>query len=233
MVEDINFLLVGNSRLHWAENVNNKYKFFHTNKNNTIPQNINLKHVIWASVGKLPDLFLKQENEITTQDIKLKNLPVYFGVDRALGCLEALKIIENPFQKDILIADCGTTLSLTKLTAQGSIMGGQIVPGFMTQLRSMEQYTKNLKFPKNYQIPKQNFSITTENAMLKGVINALLGVIELSFDSAKDILIICGGDSELIGSEIKQKNEEIIIEPNLVLKGMISHFNNQKSLPQT
>ena len=90
MVEDINFLLVGNSRLHWAENVNNKYKFFHTNKNNTIPQNINLKHVIWASVGKLPDLFLKQENEITTQDIKLKNLPVYFGVDRALGCLEAL-----------------------------------------------------------------------------------------------------------------------------------------------
>ena len=93
MIDDINFLLVGNSRLHWAENLQPKYKFFHTQKNNNVPQNINLNNLIWASVGKLPDFSLKQENRISTQDIKLKNLPNHFGVDRALGCLEALKII--------------------------------------------------------------------------------------------------------------------------------------------
>ena len=226
MIEDINFLLVGNSRLHWAINLQNKYCFSHTHRNNKIPQNINLNNLIWASVGKLPDLFLKQENEITTQHINLKNLPDFFGVDRALGCLEALKIIENPYQKDLLIADCGTTLSLTKLTAKGSIIGGQITPGFLTQLRSMEQYTNNLKAPQKYEIPKQDFLIKTEDSMLKGVYNSLVGVINFSFNPAKDILIMCGGDSELIGSGLKQKNKEIIIAPNLVMQGMISHFNH-------
>ena len=62
--------------------------------------------------------------------------------------------------------------------------------------------------------------------MLKGAYNSLMGVIKLSFNPDKDILIICGGDSELIGSVLKQKNEEIIIAPNLVMQGMISHFYN-------
>ena len=168
MIDNINYLLVGNSRLHWAENLQTKYNFFHTQRNNKVPDNINLNKLIWASVGKLPDLSLKQENKISTQDIKLKNLPAHFGVDRALGCLEAVKIIENPSKKEILIADCGTTLSLTKLTAQGSIIGGQIIPGFLTQLRSMEKYTRNLEAPKKYDIPLQDFLINTEDSMLKG-----------------------------------------------------------------
>ena len=226
MDKDINFLLVGNSRLHWAENVNNRYNYFHTERDKKVPYNINLDNLIWASVGKLPDLYLKQENEIKTQDIKLKNLPDNFGVDRALACVEALKMIENPLQKDLLIADCGTTLSLTKLTAKGSIIGGQITPGFLTQLKSMEKYTKNLKAPIKYEIPLQDFLIKTEDSMLKGVSNSLVGAIYLSFDPAKDILIICGGDSELIGGGLEQKNKEVIIAPNLVMQGMISHFNH-------
>ena len=226
MIKNSNFLLIGNSRLHWAENLQNEYKFSHTQRNDKIPQNINLNNLIWASVGKLPDLYLKQENEIKTQDIKLKNLPDNFGVDRALACVEALKMIENPLQKDLLIADCGTTLSLTKLTAKGSIIGGQITPGFLTQLKSMEKYTKNLKAPIKYEIPLQDFLIKTEDSMLKGVSNSLVGAIYLSFDPAKDILIICGGDSELIGGGLEQKNKEVIIAPNLVMQGMISHFNH-------
>ena len=231
MVEDFNFLLVGNSRMHWVENSQNKYRFFHTNKKNAFPKNINLNNLIWASVGQLPNFLLKQENEIKTKDIKLKNLPNYFGVDRALGCLEAIKIIENPMRKNLLIADCGTTLSLTKLNSQGSILGGQITPGFLTQLKSMEKYTKNLKAPRKFDIPNQDFLMKTEDSMLKGVFNSLKGVINLSFNSLKDILIICGGDSEIIGNELKKKNNEIIIAPNLVMQGMISHFNSLNNLP--
>ena len=225
MVKDINFLLVGNSRLHWAERFEDGYRFFHTKKNSEFTKNINLNNLIWASVGKLPGLFLKQENEIKTQDIKLKNLPKHFGVDRALCCVEALKIINNPSQKDILIADCGTTLTLTKLTANGLIVGGQITPGFLTQLKSMEIYTNNLKAPIKYDIPFEDFLLNTEDAMLKGVFNSIVGLINLSFDPAKDILIMCGGDSKLIGNGLKQKNKEITIAPNLVMQGMISHFN--------
>ena len=83
MVPDINFLLVGNSRLHWAKYSKNQSKFFHTNQEQKVPENIDLDQLIWASVGKFPNFSLKEENEIKTKDIQLSNLPDYFGIDRA------------------------------------------------------------------------------------------------------------------------------------------------------
>ncbi len=229
MVSDINFLLVGNSRLHWAKYSKNKSRFFHTKKEQKIPENIDPDLLIWASVGKLPNFLLKKENEIKTQDIKLSNLPDYFGVDRALACFAALKIIKNPFKKDLLIADFGTILSITKLNSKGSIIGGQLLPGFLTQLKSMEQNTKYLKVPKKYDIPINDFLINTEEAILKGVINSLTGVLKISFNPLKDILITCGGDSELLTKSLKTQNENIINAPNLVMEGMIIHHLSVKN----
>ena len=223
MVSDINFLLVGNSRLHWAKYSQNKSKFFHTKKEQKVPENIDLDQLIWASVGKLPNFLLKGENEITTKDIRLSNLPDYFGVDRALASLAALKIIANPLKKDLLIADFGTILSITKLNSNGSIIGGQLIPGFLTQLKSMEQNTKNLKVPKNFDIPTKDFSINTEEAILQGVINSLTGVINNTFNPLKDILITCGGDSHLLTKSLKTEKKNIINSPNLVMEGMIIH----------
>ena len=230
MVSEINFLLVGNSRLHWAKYSKNQSKFFHTKKEQKVPKNIDLDQLIWASVGKLPNFLLKKENEIITKDIQLLNLPDYFGIDRALACLAALKIIENPFKKDLLIADFGTILSITKLNSNGSIIGGQLLPGFLTQLKSMEQNTKNLKVPKKYDIPIKDFLINTEEAILKGVVNSLTGVINSLFNPEKDILIICGGDSQLLTNSLQIQKENIINAPNLVMEGMIIHHLSIKKL---
>ena len=230
MVPDINFLLIGNSRLHWAKYSKNQSKFFHTKKEETVHENIDLDQLFWASVGKLPIFLLKKENEIKTKDINLSNLPNYFGIDRALACLAALKIIENPLKKDLLIADFGTILSITKLNSKGSIIGGQLTPGFLTQLKSMEQNTKNLTVPKKYDVPIKDFLINTEEAILKGVINSLTGVINSLFNPEKDILIICGGDSQLLTKSLKNKKENIINAPNLVMEGMIIHHLSVKKL---
>ena len=230
MISDINFLLVGNSRLHWAKYSKNRSKFFHTEKEQKVPKNIDLDQLIWASVGKLPNFLLKKENEMNTKDIHLSNLPDYFGIDRALSSLAALKIIENPLKKDFLIADFGTILSITKLNSNGSIIGGQLIPGFLTQLKSMEQNTKNLKVPKKYDIPIKDFLINTEEAILKGVINSLTGVINSLFNPANDILVICGGDSELLTKSLKTQKENIINSPNLVMEGMIIHHLSLKQL---
>ncbi len=230
MVSDINFLLVGNSRLHWALYSKNQSKFFHTKKEQKVPENIDLDQLIWASVGKLPNFLLKKENEIKTKDIQLSNLPDYFGVDRALACIAALKNIKNPFKKDLLIADFGTILSITKLNSNGSIIGGQLLPGFLTQLKSMEQNTKNLKVPKKYDIPVKDFLITTEEAILKGVSNSLTGVINSLFNPEKDILLICGGDSQLLTKSLNAQKENIINTPNLVMEGMIIHHLSIKKL---
>jgi len=229
MVSEINFLLIGNSRLHWAQYSKNQSKFFHTQKGQKVPKNINLDQLIWASVGKLPNFLLKKENEIKTKDINLSNLPDYFGIDRALACLAAQKIIENPLKKDLLIADFGTILSITKLNSNGSIIGGQLTPGFLTQLKSMEQNTKNLTIPKKYDIPIKDFLINTEEAILKGVINSLTGVINSLFNPANDILVICGGDSELLTKSLKSQQENIINAPDLVMEGMIIHHLSIKN----
>ena len=221
---------MGNSSLHWAKFSQNQSKFFHTKKEQKVPENIDLDQLIWASVGKLPNFLLKKDNEIKTKDIRLSNLPDYFGVDRALACLAALNIIENPLKKDLLIADFGTILSITKLNSNGSLIGGQLVPGFLTQLKSMEQNTKNLKVPKNYEIPTKNFLINTDEAILKGVINSLNGVINSTFNPLEDILITCGGDSEFLTKSIKTQKKNIINAPNLVMEGMIIHQLSLKRL---
>ncbi|MBO8231103.1 type III pantothenate kinase [Prochlorococcus marinus str. MU1402] len=230
MISGINFLLVGNSRLHWAKYSNNQSEFFHTKKEQKVPENIDLDQLIWASVGKLPNFLLKKENEIKTKDIQISNLPDNFGVDRALACFASYKIIENPFKKDLLIADFGTILSITKLNSNGFIIGGQLLPGFLTQLKSMEQNTKNLKVPKKYDIPIKDFLINTEEAILKGVINSLTGVINSLFNPEKDILIICGGDSQLLAKSLKVQKENIINAPNLVMEGMIIHHLSLRKL---
>jgi len=174
---------------------------------------------------------LKEENEIKTKDIQLSNLPDYFGVDRALACIGALKILENPLKKDLLIADCGTILSITKINSNGSILGGQLIPGFLTQLESMEQNTKNLKIPKKkYDIPMKDFLLNSEEAIIKGVINSLTGVINSLFNPSKDILVTCGGDSEFLTKSLKNQKENIINAPNLVMEGMIIHYQSIKNL---
>ena len=129
----------------------------------------------------------------------------------------------------MLIADFGTILSITKLNSNGSIIGGQLLPGFLTQLKSMEQNTKHLKVPKKYEIPIKDFLINTEEAILKGVTNSLTGVINSLFNPAKDILIICGGDSKLLTKCLKIQNENIINAPNLVMEGMIIHHLSIKN----
>jgi len=230
MVSDINFLLVGNSRLHWAKYSQNQSKFFHTKKEQKVPENIDLDQLIWASVGKLPNFLLKKENEIKTKDIRLSNLPDYFGIDRALACFAALNVIANPLKKDLIIADFGTILSITKLNSNGSIIGGQLIPGFLTQLKSMEQNAKNLKVPKKYDIPTKDFLINTEEASLKGVINSLTGVINGTFNPLKDILITCGGDSQLLTKSLKTDKKNIINYPNLVMEGMIIHHLSLNNL---
>ena len=66
MVLETNFLLIGNSRLHWAKYSQNKYKFFHTKKDYKVSKDIDINKIIWASVGKSPNFLLNKNNEIKT-----------------------------------------------------------------------------------------------------------------------------------------------------------------------
>lgn len=216
-----NYLLVGNSRLHWAEKINQDLKFSHSLLSDELPRTINFNNLIWASVGHYPTVFLNKRNEIKTHDINMHKIPTHFGVDRALACFAAFNHIENVLNKNIVIADFGTTLSITKINQKGNVIGGLLIPGFMTQLKSLEQNTRNLEIPNDLSIPEENFLLSTERAMVKGVYKSLEGAIHSSYNEDKDILVFCGGDADLIGKKIKEKINNVIIEPNLAMIGMI------------
>ena len=221
MTNIVDYLLIGNTRLHWASNKNDSYEFSHTSFNQSVPENIDFQKLIWASVGKYYRNNLLKKNQITLKDINLKDIPHNIGIDRALVCFAALKKIENNLNKNLMIVDLGTTVSITKIDNEGHILGGQLLPGFTTQLKSMEQNTKNLVFPQKIFIPNNKFEISTMNAMLRGVYNSISGAIQISFDKTKDILILCGGDANLIGDSLKKEMKNFIVEPNLVMYGMI------------
>ena len=87
------------------------------------------------------------------------------------------------------------------------------------------------KVPEKFDIPIKDFLINTEEAILKGVVNSLTGVINSLFNPAEDILVICGGDSEFLAKSLKTKKENIINAPNLVMEGMIIHHLSIKKLP--
>ena len=226
MTNIVDYLLIGNSRLHWAFRKNSSYKFMHTLVNDSLPKNIDLNKLMWASVGTYPTNNLLKKNQVTLKDINLKNIPHFIGIDRALVCFAALNMFKKQLNKNLLIVDLGTTVSITKIDNLGNILGGQLFPGFTTQLKSMEQSTKNLVSPKKLFIPNNKFEISTMNAMLRGVYNSITGAINIAFDRTKDILILCGGDANLIGNSLKKEIKNFIIEPNLVMYGMI--FLNKK-----
>ena len=215
------YLLIGNTRLHWALRKDNSYKFVHTLFDQKLPENIDFKKLVWASVGKYPTNKFSKKNEITYEDLNIQNMPPYIGIDRALACYAAHKIIENKYEKNIVIVDLGTTVSITKIDNKGTLIGGQLLPGFTTQLNSMEKSTKNLISPDNLFIPINNFELPTIKAMLRGVYNSICGAIHLSFNPKEDLLILCGGDANFIGDSIRKEVSNLLIKPDLVMYGMI------------
>ena len=221
MINIVDYLLIGNTRLHWASIQNYPYTFSHTLVNDSLPKNIDYKKLIWASVGKYPTNNFLKKNQVTLKDAHFKNIPSNIGIDRALVCFAAQRMIKNNLNKNILIVDLGTTVSMTKIDKRGNILGGQLFPGFRIQLKSMEQNTKNLTFPNKIFIPNNKFEISTMNAMLRGVYHSIIGAINISFDRTKDILILCGGDANLIGNALKKEIKHFLIEPNLAMYGMI------------
>ena len=49
----------------------------------------------------------------------------------------------------------------------------------------------------------------------------LISIITPLFNTEKYILVICGGDSELLTKSLKTQKESIINAPDLVMEGMI------------
>ena len=216
--------MIGNTRWHWASKIKEDWKYFHTSPNPIEFQDKDYSQLCWASVGSIPETIqLCPSKKINLDYVPLTNLPHNLGIDRALASWSAFKKQQSLKSKeqDLIVIDAGTILSVTKITKKGEFAGGQLIAGLRLQLSSMGNGALNLKTPIIQTIPKDTFQKETEQAMIKGAINGLLGLI-LQIDEEEKLPIwLCGGDALIICNELKNRNIHVNHYPNLVLEGMI------------
>ena len=224
MYSEENYLMIGNSSWHWASKINKDWKYFHTSPNPIEFKHKDYSKLTWASVGPVPkNIKLCPSKKIILNDVPLNNLPSNLGIDRALAGWSAFKKQSSLKSKkqDLIVIDAGTILSITKITKKGEFAGGQLISGFSLQLSSMGNRALNLETPIVKSIPNEIFQYETNNAMIKGSINCLIGLILQIYEESKLPIWLCGGDAPIILNELKNKDIHINHSPNLVLEGMI------------
>ena len=224
MYSDENYLMIGNTRWHWASKIKENWKYFHTSPNPIEFQDKDYSQVTWAAVGPIPkNIKLCPSKNIILDDIPLINLPSNLGIDRALASWSAFQKHSSlkSKEKDLIIIDAGTILSVTKITSKGEFAGGQLISGFNLQLSSMAKGALNLETPIVKSIPTEIFQYETNNAMIRGSINGLIGLISSIYEETKLPIWMCGGDAPILLNELKDKSIELTHVPNLVLEGMI------------
>lgn len=130
------WLLIGNSRWHWAERCGDDelrgWDGFASSQPLDPP-------VAWAAVGHrpAPGSCCPPEREVRLGDVPLQGCPPWLGVDRALAGWGAWRQERD----SVLVVDAGTVLSMTRVDANGTFQGGRLLAGLRLQLEAMASRT--------------------------------------------------------------------------------------------
>lgn len=171
--EAAHWLLIGNSRWHWASQGLAGWRSWHAP-----PGLAGSPLAGWAAVGPIPDqLGLDGSARIGLADIPLEAMPPWLGVDRALVGWRAWQLSGSP----VLVADAGTALSLTRVDAVGRFVGGRLMAGAALQLRALAEGTAQLPQARGPDgMPDALWPMETEAAMGSGVLWGMAGAIALA-----------------------------------------------------
>jgi type III pantothenate kinase len=158
------WLLIGNSRWHWAEAIPAPVADPHQPDGPSDGQGLRFwdtpppKNPVdlpwerlraWAAVGPIPPGPLQDRlqpagpsgRRLGLEGVPLGRLPPWLGVDRALVGWQAWRRQRHQGGGAVLVADAGTALSLTRVGAGGGFAGGRIQPGLRVQLEALGRAT--------------------------------------------------------------------------------------------
>ena len=100
----------------------------------------------------------------------------------------------------------------------------------------MSEGAEKLNPVKSQNIPIRKFPISTEEAMLIGSFQALIGTLIEARKETQMPIWLCGGDSEILFNHLKNKINDIYHCPDLILEALvkidlntISDLNQSKS----
>lgn len=144
--------------------------------------------------------------------------PATLGADRIAAAAGALAVAPGC---TTLVVDMGTAITYDVVSADGHFIGGNIAPGIFVRLEALHHFTKALPLMEtDGDCPRWGYD--TETALRSGAIRGVVGELQyyrhcLPDEGAPHRVILTGGSADLI---IPYITSPIIVEPNLVLKGL-------------
>jgi type III pantothenate kinase len=195
-----------------------------------------IKHVISSATGtrnwSTSDLKVEGKNIELSHETLLPitivyNTPHTLGRDRIAAACGAHALFPD---KNCLIVDAGTCITMDMILKTRTYLGGNIAPGLTMRLKSMHEYTSKLPLAE-IDWPSLTFGDSTLHALQNGACLGALMEIEGILSRAKDafgavFVVMTGGDSAFLAQRMER---EIFLEPELVTKGLfkILSFNAQ------
>ncbi|MDP2964185.1 MAG: type III pantothenate kinase [Sulfurimicrobium sp.] len=100
-------------------------------------------------------------------------------------------------ERDLLVVQAGTAVTIDTLSAQGHFRGGMIVPGLRLMLDTLARNTAGLALQDG---EIHDFPCNTADAMMSGAANAIAGAVERGFRqlAARPLCLISGGDADIL-----------------------------------
>lgn len=213
------WLLIGNSRWHWAEARPDGLLSWSEAPARGL-QRLGPQPLAWAAVGPLPsEPVLDPERRLRLNDVPLVAAPPWLGLDRALAGWQAQRLSGC----GALVADAGTALSLTRVSAAGAFAGGRLLAGAGLQLQALARDTAALPgVPLPPLLPADPWPQATEAAMAAGVLRGLAAVIDQAWCEARAEdptcrLWLTGGDAQVLAPLLG-----VQASPQLALEGLVA-----------
>jgi type III pantothenate kinase len=141
------------------------------------------------------------------------------GVDRALAVMAARQ--RMPAGVPGQVVSCGTAITVERISATGTWLGGAIAPGLGMAARALHQLTAQLPWvPPGSEAPAP-WGTVTESALRAGVFWGAVGAIRELLtrqDEPSGWIVWTGGDAAVLAPHVRPEGPVIV--PDLVLEGL-------------
>ena len=152
--------------------------------------------------------------------------PKTLGKDRIAAVVGARALYPN---KNCVVIDAGTCITMDFIDAEGLYHGGNISPGIYMRRQAMHDFTDKLPLV-DFQYPTSFIGVSTTTALQNGILRGTIYELDSFIQSIIDKfgptnVILTGGDTKFFEEHLKFT---IFASPNLVLVGLneILQFND-------
>jgi type III pantothenate kinase len=141
--------------------------------------------------------------------------PSQLGCDRFAAAIGARALAPG---QAIVVANCGTATTIDAITADGTFLGGMILPGLGLMASSLARNTAQLpQIQPGSKLP-EGFADNTDDAILTGCLAAQAGAIERAFELHQaTACIISGGAAPYVAPAVPVPHRHV---ENIVMIGL-------------